>query len=248
MQLKIPTVCFALCLIVHDAMAEKISMLFAHSYGPYIIEQDDSGVEIQIIREALAVKGYELVPVYTELNKLPEMYLNNRVDAIQTSFNVSEDNVGFYGNVAVEYQDVFLTLEERHINIKVPEDLKSYSLLAFQNAHLMYPLWLPTDFEYSQTAKQIDQVRLLQLGLVDVVLSDKNIFNYNVQYYRNFVSNNIKPMRMHYFSPPFNFGPLFKSEKVAQAFDQGIKQLKDSGRYAELISTLMAQDPALLSN
>lgn len=225
---------------------KQIVMLFAHSFGPYVVEQESKGVELQIIREALEIEGYELVPVFTELSQIPGMFAKNMVDGVQSSFNINKSSQGFYADPAIEYHDFLFSLDERNLLIKQPKDLQKYSLIAFQNAHLQYPKWLPDGYTYSQTAKQIDQVRLLQLGLVDVVLSDINIFNHNVQYYHQLLGKDLKPIRVHYFSPAFEYGPVFKSEDVVKAFNKGLKSLRASGRYAEIISSLAELDPAIL--
>ena len=159
-----------------QAQGEQVVMLFGRSLAPYIIEKDNSGVEIQIIREALASEGYELKPVYAEFGRTAEVFSKDIVDAVHTSAGREVLEKGYFADVSIAYHDVFFTLTERNIVINSPADIRPYSLLAFQDADKHYPDWLPANYVFKETAKQLDQVKLLQLGLVDVVMADRHIF------------------------------------------------------------------------
>jgi len=226
-----------------NGYCEKVIMVFGQSLAPYIIEKDNSGVELLIIKEALAHEGHELVPVYTQLEKVAFIFNQGKVDAAHRYITKDKSsNKFFYGDVTVEYHDVFFSLDDRNIKLEKPSDLAEYSLLSFQDAKDHYPKWLPESYEYSQTSAQINQVKLLQLGLVDIVLSDKNIFNYNSVRYRESVDKKFKNMRMHIFTSPYKYNPVFQSKKMAVEFNRGLSKLKKTGRYAEIISKIMKKD------
>jgi polar amino acid transport system substrate-binding protein len=221
-------------------------MAFGQSLAPYVIEKNNSGVELSIIKEALALEGHELVPVYTQLGKVAFIFDQGKVDAAQRY--IAEDKGKkefFYGHVTLEYHDVFFTLDKRNITIESPSDLKRYSLLSFQGANNHYPRWLTGDSKHSQTSAQINQVKLLQLGLVDIVLSDKNIFSYNSTLFRLSSQSELKGIRMHIFTPPYKYNPIFKSKKIARAFNQGLDKLKKSGRYTDIISKELLLDSSI---
>jgi len=231
-----------------NAYCENVVMVFGQSLAPYIIEENNSGVELSIIKEALAFEGHELVPVYTQLGRITFMFDQNKVDAAHRYIKKDKINSDiFYGDVTLEYHDVFFTLQERNITIKSPSDLKAYTLSSFQDAKRHYPRWLPEDFEHSQTSAQITQVRLLQLGLVDIVLSDKNIFSYNSALYRLSSHGVLKDMRMHIFTTPYRYNPVFKSKEIAKAFNRGLIKLKETGRYTEIISKSLPIDINIVS-
>jgi len=239
---------FFLILTSTSASCEEVVMVFGKSLAPYVIENSNSGVELSIIKEALALEGHELVPVYTQLERVAFMFDQDKVDAAHRYINKGKQKSDiFYGSVTLEYHDVFFTLHERNISIKKPSDLKGYSLLSFQGAKDHYPRWLPTDYKHSQTPSQINQVRLLQLGLVDIVLSDKNIFNYHSELYRLSLDGVLKDMRMHIFTSPYKYNPIFKTKEIAQAFNTGVSKLKKSGRYTEIISKTLQADMAITS-
>ncbi len=231
-----------------NVYCDDVVMIFGKSLAPYIIEEDNSGVELSIIKEALALEGHKLVPVYTQLERVAFMFDQDKVDAAHRYIKKDKQKRSiFYGNVTLEYHDVFFTLHERNIVIERPSDLKGYTLLSFQGAKNHYPRWLPEDYKHSQTASQINQVKLLQLGLVDIVLSDKNIFNYNSELYKLSLDGVLKGMRMHVFTSPFKYNPIFKTKEIAKAFNTGLEKLKKSGRYAEIMSKTLQADMAITS-
>ena len=231
-----------------NVYCDEVVMVFGKSLAPYIIEESNSGVELSIIKEALALEGHELVPVYTQLDRVAFIFDQDKVDASHRYIKkVRQKSSIFYGNVTIEYHDVFFTLHERNIVIESPSDLKGYTLLSFQDANKHYPRWLPEGYKHSQTPSQINQVKLLQLGLVDIVLSDKNIFNYNSELYKLSLDGELKGMRMHIFTSPYKYNPVFKSKKIAQAFNAGLDKLKKSGRYTEIISKTLKADMAITS-
>jgi polar amino acid transport system substrate-binding protein len=239
---------FFLALTSLNVYCEEVVMIFGKSLAPYIIEESNSGVELSIIKEALALEGHALVPVYTQLNRVVFMFDQDKADAAHRYIKQGKIKSSiFYGDVTLEYHDAFFTLHERNISIESPADLKDHSLLSFQSAKSHYPKWLPEDYKHSQTSSQINQVKLLQLGLVDIVLSDKNIFNYNAELYRLSLNGELKGMRMHNFTSPYKYNPIFKREEIAQAFNAGLDKLKKSGRYTEIISKALQVNSAVTS-
>lgn len=234
--------------ISFNAYCEKIVMVFGKSLAPYVVEESNNGVELSIIRESLALEGHELVPVYTQLDRVAFMFDKGVVDAAHRYIKEGKDSTAtYYGDVSIEYHDVFFTLKERNISIESPSDLESYTLLSFQGAKKHYPRWLPENYKHSQMSAQINQIKLLQRGHVDIVLSDKNIFSYNSNLYRLSSHEVLKDMRMHIFTPPYKYNPVFKSKKIAKAFNKGLKKMKESGRYNEIISNNLPTDIAITS-
>jgi len=237
---------FVLVLTSPNAFCEKVVMVFGQSLSPYVIEENNSGVELSIIKEALAFEGYELEPLYTQLGRVSFIFDQKAVDAAHRYIKKGENNTDlFYGSVTIEYHDVFFTLLERNIKIESPTDLEGYTLLSFQDANKHYPRWLPESYNHSQTSTQINQIKLLQLGLVDIVLADKNIFSYHINLYRSLSHAKIKGMRMHVFTQPYKYKPVFKSKKIAKAYNRGLKKLRETGKYTKIISKSLLIDIAI---
>ena len=88
---------------------------------------------------------------------------------------------GIYGDVSVQFQDVIFTLEERALTLTDPSDLSDLRVVAFQNASKHYSDWLSPlqdSANYTETADQSLQVKMLHRGRADAIVADLNIVQY----------------------------------------------------------------------
>ncbi len=159
-----------------QAQADEVTMAFGVSLPPYVISANDSGIEIDIIRESLAFKGHTLKPKYVPLARVVQQFIRHKVDAVQRDNEVDlSQQGGHYADVSVSYQCVLVTLKERHITLKKPEDLAGLQVIAFQGAAQVYPKWLKpvqSSGHYHEKNNQILQIRTLHAKRYDVVAAD----------------------------------------------------------------------------
>jgi polar amino acid transport system substrate-binding protein len=215
-------------------------MSFGEKIPPFCFPDTNSGLELDVIREALAYRGHKLLPSYYPLARIPIAFKQKYVNATMT--DLGEDLTpygGHYGEPAVWYDNVFITLEERNLSIKKPADLKGLSVISFQGALKRYPDWLTPVKEmgnYHELNNQELQVLTLNKSRYDVVLSDRNIFKYFSLKLKKSGKFIPKPITEH----PFialdlnNYRPVFRDPSIRDDFNLGLKNLKDSGRYQEI--------------
>lgn len=217
--------------------ADEIRMAFGEKIPPFVFPETDSGIEIEVIGESLAYRGHTLKPVYFSFARVPMSFKSQQVDATMT--DLGEDlrpYGGYYGDPAVFYDNVFFTLQDRHLVINKPEDLKGLSVISFQGAAKRYPDWLDAVREanlYFEQNNQELQVLTLNAGRYDVVLSDRNIFKYFTLKLIREQGFHPRPLEEHHFVKfnPLNYRPVFRSRQVRDDFNAGLKHLKDTGRY-----------------
>ncbi|GAB3253945.1 hypothetical protein GCM10027296_21720 [Chitinimonas naiadis] len=211
-------------------------MAFGEKIPPFCFPQTNSGIELEVIGEALAYKGHVLAPHYYPFARVPVAFKGGQVDAAMT--DLGEDMTpfgGYYGDPAVLYDNVLITLKRRKLSIHKPEDLKGLTVVSFQGAANRYPQWLnplKPEGRYIEQSDQEVQVKTLMKGRYDVVLSDRNIFKYfSLQLKRQ--GFEILPVEEHAFTilNPMDYRPVFRSKQVRDDFNAGLKQLKSSGRY-----------------
>ncbi len=220
--------------IVHGA---DVLMAFGEKIAPYCFPATNSGIELEVIGEALAYRGHKLIPRYYPFARLPLAYRQGHVDAIMT--DLGEDLTaaeGYYGDPAVWYDNVFITLKARNIRIEKPEDLNELSVLSFQGALKRYPKWLgPVNDSknYYEMNDQKLQVLTLDRGRFDVVLSDRNIFRYYSAKMQKEEGFTLKPTQEHEFVSLDlkDYRPVFRQKNIRDDFNTGLKHLKKSGRY-----------------
>ncbi|QDQ29421.1 ABC transporter substrate-binding protein [Chitinimonas arctica] len=212
-------------------------MAFGEKIPPFCFPQTNSGIELEIIGEALSYRGHVLKPEYFPFARVPIAFKNRLVDAAMT--DLGEDLGPFgahYGDPAVFYDNVLITLKERKLQLKTPADLKGLTVISFQGAANRYPKWLDgvkKDGNYYEQNDQAIQVMTLDKGRYDVVLSDRSIFKYFTLQLKKNNGVVVKPVDEHRFVElnPMDYRPVFRSKLVRDDFNVGLKHLRDSGRY-----------------
>ena len=214
------------CMAAGGACAETVRMAFGDNLPPYILPALDSGIEVEIVREALAFRGHVLQAHYLPMGRIPYQFIDRHVDAIM--MDVGEDmhaHGGFYGAPPVLYDNVFFTLKQRALAIHKPADLKALTVVSFVGAAKRYPEWLgPLDHKpnYIERNNQATQPMLLALGRYDVVLSDRTIFQYYMhEQARKDPSFRVPEVSEHSFTTadPRDYRPVFRTRAIRDDFN-----------------------------
>ncbi|MFY7866201.1 substrate-binding periplasmic protein [Roseateles sp.] len=223
-------------LLPAQARAVEVLMAFGEKIPPFCIPESNSGIELDVIGEALAFKGHTLKPVYLPFARIPLAFKDKSVDAAMT--DLGEDlrpSGGHYGDPAVFYDNVFITLRSRKLRIEKPADLQGLTVVSFRGAANRYPEWLQALKKtggYAELNDQSAQVKTLMRKRYDVVLSDRNIFKYfSLQLKRSgFPLESIEEHRFAEVNPQ-DYRPIFRDPQVRDDFNLGLKHLKANGRF-----------------
>lgn len=219
------------------ADAVDVSMAFGDKIPPYSFPETNSGIELEIIGESLAYKGHRLLPRFFPLARVPRAFMLKQVDAAMTDMgNDMTAEGGYYGNPAVIYDNVFISLKSRGLKIEQPEDLEGLRVISFQGADKRYPNWLEGTVRagnFQMTSQQDLQVLTLFAGRYDLVLADKSIFKYFALRLQAEKGIDNKPVDEHevFELRSSDYRPIFRDAKVRDDFNLGLQYLKDTGRY-----------------
>ncbi|WP_201799117.1 substrate-binding periplasmic protein [Rhodoferax aquaticus] len=230
---------FAL-LLVFPAWSAEVTMAFGDRIPPFCFPETNSGIELEVIGEALALRGHVLKPAYFPFARVPLSFKTKRVDAAMTDGGEDLRPYGaLYGDTAVVYDNVLIALASRKLHIKTPADLQGLSVIAFQGAVKRYPEWLgpvAAAGKYFEQNDQAIQVRTLDLGRYDLVLSDRTIFKYFTRQHKLETGKDLQVVEEHTFTTvdPADYRPVFRDSKIRDDFNAGLKQLKSSGRYQQI--------------
>ena len=221
-------------------------MAFADTIPPYTIPEIGAGIEVDIVREALAYKDHSLKAHYMPLSRMPGSFTLGEVDGVMADFgkDLSSQN-GHYAKPVILFQNRFFSLKERNLMIREPRDIKGLSVIAFPGARKRFPEWFnaaKTEGSYDEIAEQKLQVLLLFSGRYDLVLSDKVVFHYFLaqQLKDNKVEEKALTEHKVFVERPLDYRPVFRSRNVRDDFNEGLRHLKDSGRYLEIYDFYMA--------
>lgn len=227
----------AACVALSPAGAVEVKMAFGEKIPPFCFPETNSGIELEVIGEALAYRGHVLKPQYFPFARVPIAFKGRMVDAAMTDLGEDLTSAGgWYGDPAVLYDNVFVSLKERHLVIRGPQDLRGLRVIAFAGAAKRYPDWLGPVKEaglYFEQNDQALQVLTLEKGRYDLVLSDRNIFKYFSLQLKREHGVPLKPTQEHGFVKlnPLDYRPVFRDSHVRDDFNAGLKHLKDTGRY-----------------
>ena len=220
--------------------ADVVEMAFGESIPPFSFPETNTGIEIEVISEALAFHNHTLIPVYYPLARIPIAFTYKQVDAAMTDLGQDMHKLdAHYGNSAVVYNNVFISLKKNNFTISKPEDLEGLSVISFQGAIKRYPLWLEpvkrVD-KYFEQNNQLLQVLTLDREHYDVVLSDLSIYKYFALQAEFKSGKKMREVQFHRFVELDldDYRPVFWNETIRDNFNEGLIHLKTTGRYQEI--------------
>ncbi|WP_417454541.1 substrate-binding periplasmic protein [Kiloniella sp.] len=210
------------------------------SVPPYVIISENRGAELDIVREAMALEGYKIIPFYVSNKRRNAEFLDGVTDGAIT-VSSQEELDGFYSETYITYQNVAISLADNDLAINRIADMKGMRVVAFQTATRVlgkeFERLIPTFDFYQEVAKQREQITRLYAGDVDLVIGDKNIlawFVKNARFREGLDTSQL--IAIHQVFLPGHKYAVFREHKLTLAFDRGIEILKESGRYDEILS------------
>lgn len=221
--------------------ADQVLVGIGFSIPPYVIMDSDSGVEVDIIREAFRVMGYDAQFVYLPNLRLPVAFADNSVDCIvsNAAYDLAADSEvpAYYSDITISFQNYAVSLKGNGLVIDDVKDLADKSVLGFNNAVKYlgpeYAAMAADNPKYAELADQALQVRMLYSGRIEVVVSDKRIFFYwRNQLARSSVSDAVALDQNVVFHPIFPSAPRhvgFRNMKLRNLFNEGLERVRETG-------------------
>lgn len=232
---------------VVDATAQEVRVGIGFALPPYVIQENDVGMEVEIIREALGVSGHKATFVYLPNLRLPVAYDSHEVDCVVANVSYelgSESRRQTYpSKPTIAYQNFAITLEESQLEIKSIDDLRALKVLAFNNATKYlgkeFALMAESNPKYTELADQSLQVMMLTSGRVQAVVSDKRIFLWwRHRLKSRSVSNNIllsQSLTFHPVFPPAWRQVTFANKGLRDDFNRGLEVVQGNGVFDAIV-------------
>lgn len=233
--------------IVSKIKASKaLNVGVSFAIPPWVITESDSGIELDILKEALSPAGYEIQTNYLSFALSYSLFEAGKLDAV---INAKESILksGFLSEPVVTFQNVAVSLKSRNYPEEFsPSFLVDKSVIAFQNASILlndeFKAMTKQNQMYQEVANQSLQINLLMIRDINFIVMDKRIFNYYLQQAKN--SPNLvrvkskldQAIRFHYIFEPNHYRFAFKSKKVRDDFNAGLAKIKNNGVYEEIFN------------
>lgn len=242
----LPMVLFFLASVSFVA-AQEVRVGIGFAIPPYVIKESNSGVEVDVIREAFRRQGHEAVFVYLPNLRLPLAFSQGEVDCIATNaaYDLAADSGRkvYPSATTVVFQNYAVTLQRQALSVQSVASMVNMRVLAFNNASKYlgpeFRAMSVANSRYSELADQSLQVRMLYSGRVDVVVSDKRIFLWwRQKLLESATSLPVDLKQPVFFNAVFPSAPrhvAFSDPALSEAFDKALSSIKIDGTYDAIV-------------
>ncbi|MHC4873994.1 MAG: substrate-binding periplasmic protein [Planctomycetota bacterium] len=233
------------CSGTSNVYGEEVRLSVGLTVEPYVIRvgADDSkikGFEVDIVREILLNKKLTAVFSHQPLKRSKISFQNKTVDAVMTVKDYYPEVKGaFISDEYITYHNFAVTLKSSGIKINNISDLKDKKLVAFQQARIAlgkeFGKMADANTTYSEMADQRGQIGMFFYKRTDVIVLDRKIFDYHRKRLIGLPTK--QDVVFHKLFPPSHFRIAFRRKAHRDAFNSGLKELKDSGRHKAIIDS-----------
>lgn len=200
---------------------------------PYVFQDSNTGMELDIVRHIFQSQGYVIEPHYMPLVRVPRNLKKQEIDVALTASEALSLEHMYFSDTYITYQNVAVSLHSKKLTIESTQDLAQHAVVAFQNATKYlgesYHRAVEHNPKYSENPDQEQQVRMLFAQRCDVAVMDINIF----LHYRQQLGAT-QAVDIHPLFPPNHYKAAFISQSLRDTFNQGLAKLRDSGTYAQI--------------
>ena len=228
--------CSLFILLTASAFAKQLDLVVGWDKPPYVMAEQDSGFEVEIVRAIMSDLGHEINVIYVPFGRTVQMVESGRADIGLTLTDEHDISPEYLTDCYVVYQNVAVSLQERGLNIRAIPDLAGKSIIAFQTAKDVlgetFKSSLGSQQNYLEFAEQERQVNMLLLGSVDVAVLDRNIFNYLKH---KLPKERQKATQFHELFPVSAYRAAITDPSLRAQFNQALQLYKQDGRYQAML-------------
>lgn len=206
------------------------------SKPPYVIQESDSGFELELIQHIFNNMGFDSKFYYTQFGHSAKMLDVDKIDAVMTTNEQVFQDKAQLSDIYITYQNVAISHKRDNLTINSVNDIGQYTIASFQKSEKVLgaeflavvadsPLFL-------KIAKQEQQIDLLLNRRVEVLVMDINIFKYfaRQQGLKNIEENFI----FHEVFPDTTYRIAFKDKNKISSFNQSLAEFLKSDDYSAL--------------
>ena len=225
---------------------QVIEIGISMSIPPWVIKENDSGIELDILHASLDPHVYEIHPVYLPFERAYKLFDTGKINALMNAkANVVKS--GYLSEPVVTFQNYAISLVSKHFPEVIPMSfLNDKRVVGFQKAKDLlgddYSKMTRLNRRYQEVPKQDLQINLLFIRELDFIVMDKSIFGYYWhQASQGGIKNRLAKKRFNQkvtFHPLFAPSPcpfLFREKSVRDDFDRGLARIKANGRYQKIL-------------
>lgn len=232
-----------LCIFVSTTIQAKteLTVLVGLDKPPYIILNDGSGYELDLLKLLTKRMGYDAVFLHVPNARIKDLMLEGKAD-IATLQKPDPQLPLFYSQPYIRYQNMAVSLAGKSLQLMNMEQLKPYTVVAFHNARVL----LGSDYKqltdqitnYQEVANQSQQLQMLVLERCDVVVMDRNIF----YYYAKQAGHSMPFFDLAPVFQPSLYSAAFKNERLRRKFDKALTEVQQEPIFIQLQQKYFSQE------
>jgi len=237
-----------LCLLADFYVcAEELEIGFSYDIPPFVMNNGTDGLELEILREALKYRGHSFSVQQYSYKELEVAVARLGLDA---AAGVRETDDGtYYSDNFVAFENYAITKKGSGIVLASVEDLRGKNIVTWQNAHrdlgrdfaaMFSPdVKAPYMETYHELPVQKDQVSLFWRKDGTVLIIDKSIFIWFSKQLSRQMDVTDKVVYHKIFPIPTVFQVNFKSRKIRDDFNEGLKHIRRRGIYEQIFENYL---------
>lgn len=206
--------------------ARAVYVGFPESIPPWVHAGGRDGIAIELLRSAL------------------QAYRRGRLDALYDITPQQQQHEQLNGSISLplhSFDNIAVALGRRQLEIEQLHDLVRWRVMAWDGAGSALPagydrLLALADGNYLEAGNQGHQLINLLTGRVDVILSDRLIFEWQRRQLFPATLEHTPPLRIYPLLPPKEAGLLFRDSGLRARVDARIRALKASPQYQAIFS------------
>ncbi|WP_416307869.1 substrate-binding periplasmic protein [Neptunicella sp. SCSIO 80796] len=226
---------FFLFFSYHTVAADKIIKVAVNIGQPWAYFEEGkgmTGIDVEIIRHIFTQLGYQPEFHLLAYNRLIKEFNEGKFDIASPAAFSSE--TGYFTSAYLPFEDVAVTVKDRHLEINTIDDLADKRVVAYQHATSV----LGKDYasavahaNYLEFAQREVQIKLLAKDRTDVVIGECRLLTYiNKKLYPE------QELDVHPIFTTQSYGAVLKDQALQQLFEQELEEMKKSGLYQQILN------------
>lgn len=218
-------------------IAGEVVVAFPLSLQPYFLPFQESGLAYDTIRAAFSVRGYAVRPLYVSPRKIGDLVTDDsRADCIPMVSRGTEH--GWRSAERIRLLHAF-AITRPGVQITRLEDLKDKRVLGYPDAlgNLggEFRSVMRDNPRYREIYNHRAQVRLLLQGSVEVIIADRLLTSWYLDYLREEGTTETE-VAYHDMFEPVAHEFICQSSEVAEQFSAGLAQILADGTLKDILS------------
>jgi polar amino acid transport system substrate-binding protein len=205
---------------------------------PYFLPYEGRGLIFDVVREAFAVRGYTVAPIYIS-QRQNRIILAKSPQVDCATLQPEQASKVWHTIKGIALHDYAVSLAAKRLRIERLEDLRGKSIIAYVGAReFLGPAFqavVKDSARYREIRNHRTQVKLLLKGRVDVIIADKPL----VQWYLRYLEQEDRvriPVAYHNLFKPVRFNFACRHKHLIDELLLGWEELRKTKVLDQIIS------------